>query len=241
MRTNEQKPFELYEIEMPYDGVKAYKVLFARMAIPASNEPPAEWASKGAVRRAFGRAVVLDPEKVDLRIYPFYELIHRSWKPGTTNFVRLGPNLGTTVKEFIYDGGGPELKGLSDFDAQRGQCVHDELARCFFACNTLQTGFVRSNGFVIAPQPGQQPPSPQLIRKPDGACGLREREYVALGPTIRTRRVKEGNEETQGCVSCNSSVINVKKSFPTWQFAALLCWRLAVPKFLQAFHTVTTT
>jgi hypothetical protein len=187
MKVNEQKPFKFIKVETRFDGVKAYKVLFARTVVPAADETPDKWTSRGAVRRAFGRALVLDPKKVDLKIYPCYELIHRSWMPGTHNFVRLGPNLGTTVREFIFDGGGPELRDLSRFDKQRGKRVYNELRRCFFACNTLQTGFVRSNGFVIAPQPGEQPPGPVLFRKPDGAFGLFDREYLPLGPITRQR------------------------------------------------------
>ena len=188
MAISKETSFTFSEIEIPFDGVEAYNVFFESTVIPVRDKSPDEWTSKGAPRRAFGRAILLNPQKVALRIYPFYELIHRSWMPGTHNFVRLGPNLGTSLSEFIYDGGGPELKDLTKFDKERGGRVVDELGRCVFACNTLQTGFVRGNGFVVAPQPGEQPPHSILIRKPDGALGPYDREYVPLGPTERKRK-----------------------------------------------------
>jgi len=167
--------FRKVAIDGPCKGVTAYRVGFETTFIPNPKDESAR------MRKAFGRAVVLDPVEVELRIYPFYELIHRSWRPGTRNFVREHPtiNLGTSVRQFIYEDGGPEL---GDLWGERGQRVRDEVFRCVFACNTLQTGFVRGNGFVIAPpHPGMDEP-PELICKPQEAPGRYDPTFIPLGP-----------------------------------------------------------
>jgi len=68
---------------------------------------------------------------------------------------------------------------------KRGASIGPQVSRCFFACNTLQAGFVRSNGFVIACEPGGDPTRPLLWHKPEGAFGLYDRDYVPLGLTKR--------------------------------------------------------
>jgi len=167
--------FRKVVIGSPCNGVTAYRVRFETTFIPDPEKAPAR------IRKAFGRAVVLDPADVELRIYLFYELIHRSWRPGTRNFVHEHPtiNLGTSVGQFIYEDGGPELR---DLWGKRGQRLRDEVFRCVFACNTLQTGFVRGNGFVIAPpHPGMDEP-PELICKPPEAPGRYDHTFIPLGP-----------------------------------------------------------
>jgi hypothetical protein len=167
--------FHRVQVELPYAGISAYRVRFETHYVADTKE------CQCTVRKAHGRVVVIDPSAFDLRLYPFYELIHRSWRPGTRNFVREDPsiNLGTSIRQFVYDEGGPELKDLS---GSQGKRVRDEVFRCIFACNTLQAGFVRGNGFIIAPaSPGLSQAS-ELIRKPSDAPGRYEPAFWPLGP-----------------------------------------------------------
>lgn len=194
--------FKFDPIPTQFRGAEAYAIAFETFAVPCKNDPPNRWTSIGGRRRAFGRAVRFDPSEVELRIYPFYELIHRSWIPGTHHYVREGPNLGTSVWEFIYDQGGPELKQLGRLSKTRADRVRKELGRVFFACNGPNAGYVRSNCFVVTRDPGTDPlpgesvppteaiAKPQLIAKPKGAGGLDDRLYVPLGPVQRQREGK---------------------------------------------------
>ena len=179
------------ELSTAFKGLTAYKVQFERTVNPKASSPPEEWHQKGRCRRAFGRAIVIDPKVLQIQIYPFFELIHRSFVAGTPNFVRVGPNLGTTVAEFIYGGGGPEIRDLEHLDAERAASAHEELTRVIFACNTLQAGFVRSNGFVVCPKPGGK--KPEFVCKPQNALGLNDRQFIPLGKVHGT---KERPDET---------------------------------------------
>lgn len=178
--------FTIDKISTPWEGAVAKRINFERCFIPhpskSRNVSPDMCTPETGfpkMHRAFGRALVFDPTMFDLRIYPFQELIHRSWRPGTKNFVRFSPtiNLGTSLYDFIYDRGGPEL---NDLRGERAKEVRDQLDRCVFACNTLQTGFIRGNGFVIAqPVPGVDA-KPSLICKPPDAPGMYDHSYVPL-------------------------------------------------------------
>lgn len=169
-----QARFRTEKIGSPCAGLEAYRVSFESQFFP---DPFAQCMT----RKAHGRIVVLDPGSIEMRIYPFYELIHRSWRPGTPNFVRALEviNLGTTVKDFITNIGGCELGGIRGC---RSEQVRAEIRRCVFACNTLQTGFVRGNGFIIAPPNPGCKGRPKLICKPPEAPGMYDPEYIALGP-----------------------------------------------------------
>jgi len=194
MRTCDQEPFCLAEIPTPFDGLKARKIRFTSAFLPDRCTPPGPCVRKEGrpkPRAAIGRAVVLDPGQFDLCIYPFYELIHRTWLPGTRDFVRFGPNLGTSLYEFIYNRGGPELRKATELgvkrleQAERAERIGKDLGRCIFACNSLQTNFVRGNGFVIAPpdpDPGARKREAELICRPCGAPGMYDDHYEALGP-----------------------------------------------------------
>ncbi len=201
--------------ENPCDGIKAFAVNF-----------------ESAFRRAVGRAVVITPSKVELRLYPFYELIHRSWRPGTRNFVREAEhiNLGTSVRQFIREQGGPELKDLC---GDRGARVQEELARCVFACNTLQTGFVRGNGFIIAsPKPGLDA-SPELICKPPEAPGRYDAEFLPLGPAPRNYEDSdfEGRYDTM-ILAPTSNVDKVKVAENTWKYQTEISLAFSSPIIL---------
>ena len=186
MRICDEDPFDIEDVGSPYAGLTVYRVRFGRTFIPERGAPPDACGPKAGrpkFHTAVGRAVVLEPDHFDLRVYPFYELIHRSWMAGTRNFVRFAPsiNLGTSLQEFVFNGGGPELR---DLKGERKGCVEDELDRCIFACNTLQTNFVRGNGFVVCPPiPGGNDKSAQLICKPPDAPGMLDDHYEYLGPT----------------------------------------------------------
>ena len=183
---SDHPPFTFVELSTAFEGLTAYQVQFERMVNPEASSPPEQWHQKGRCRRAFGRAVVIDPKVLQIQIYPFFELIHRSFVAGTPNFVRVGPNLGTTVAEFIYGGGGPEIRDLKRLDPSRAKAAQEELSRVILACNTLQAGFVRSNGFVVCPKPGSK--KPEFIPKPQDALGLDDQKFVPLGAIKDTRK-----------------------------------------------------
>jgi len=114
-------PFTITKVDIPYAGTTAHHVLFESAAVPEMQATPDKWGTPNRplqVRRAVGRAVSLQTNMVDLQIYPFMELIHRSWMPGTPHFVRLAPtiNLGTKLSDFVFDQGGPELRDLPRYE-----------------------------------------------------------------------------------------------------------------------------
>jgi hypothetical protein len=118
-------------------------------------------------RSAFGRSVVVDPDRCDIRLYPFYDLINSD----TSNIAKVGypeeppENFGATVKEF--------LEGSSD-ESETGGLYELDIKRCIYASNCLHTNYVRSNGFIIRDR--------QLISKPEtlNARGLDSEEFQPL-------------------------------------------------------------
>ena len=51
---------------------------------------------------AIGRAASIDPEKLTLRIYAFYEVINRSFEPGSGVYIDRKINSGPSLPEFVY-------------------------------------------------------------------------------------------------------------------------------------------
>lgn len=52
--------------------------------------------------QAIGRAVFIDPIEIILKIYPFYEIINKSFEPGSGVYVDRKINSGPTLPEFVY-------------------------------------------------------------------------------------------------------------------------------------------
>lgn len=52
--------------------------------------------------QAIGRAVFIDPTKIILKIYPFYEIINKSFEPGSGVYIDRKINSGPTLPEFVY-------------------------------------------------------------------------------------------------------------------------------------------
>ncbi|MBC8457178.1 MAG: hypothetical protein H8D67_04180 [Deltaproteobacteria bacterium] len=51
---------------------------------------------------AIGRAAFIDPEKLILRIYQFYEVINKSFEPGLGVYIDRKINSGPSLPEFVY-------------------------------------------------------------------------------------------------------------------------------------------
>ncbi|MDQ2696274.1 MAG: phosphodiester glycosidase family protein [Pseudomonadota bacterium] len=109
-------------------------------------------------RSAFGRAVIVDPRRWEVVLWPFFDLINAS----KGNDPRLGccpepaVNLGATVRD-LMDGARRE--------SAAGGPYEPAVRRCVLACNTVHANFVRPNGFVVC--------NHVLVAKPAG--------YDALG------------------------------------------------------------
>ena len=111
---------------------------------------------------AQGRALIFDIEDLESRLYPFYELINKSFNPEWGYCPPPETNLGVNV---------PQLLARSKPESKR--IPQEEVLRFVFACNTLHTNFVRGNGFVIA--------DGELVCKPPGAVALDGHEYLPVG------------------------------------------------------------
>jgi len=111
---------------------------------------------------AHGRALIVNLNDFEPKIYPFYELINASFNPKWGYCPPSEANLGVNV---------PQLLARAKPEAKR--IPREELSRLVFACNTLHTNFVRSNGFIIT--------DGSLVCKPPGAVALDGRTYVPLG------------------------------------------------------------
>ena len=57
---------------------------------------------QSAIGEAIGRAAFIDPEKLTLRIYPFYEVINKSFEPGSGVYIDRKINSGPSLPEFVY-------------------------------------------------------------------------------------------------------------------------------------------
>lgn len=142
--------FELSSRDRIWPGLEVCSVVFQHVS------------KKAEARFAMGRAVFLRPDACELHIYPFYELINRSKVPGIGYEPGEEANLGANIIEFV------------EGETREWRTIHkDVLKRCIFACNTVHTNFVRSNGFVVS--------SKRLIFKPPGAAGLDSTQYKPLG------------------------------------------------------------
>ena len=52
--------------------------------------------------KAIGRAAFIDPEKLTLRVYSFFEVINKSFEPGSGVYIDRKINSGPSLPEFIY-------------------------------------------------------------------------------------------------------------------------------------------
>ena len=114
--------------------------------------------------QAKGRSLYIDLAEVDVRIYIFNDLVNNNfYAVGKSSSFQL-PNYGVSIPNLV------ERKKWQELDIPE-----EELNRCLFACNTIQTNFVRGNGFVIV--------DGKLIHKPEGAIALDGEQYLPLDGT----------------------------------------------------------
>lgn len=119
--------------------------------------------------------------RIDLRAYEFRVLCFRDLvdKPQRIHRGEINPsvsqNLGCSVRDFVRDvvrahrGAGREPSIVP----VQAPTIQDDLARVVIASNTLQTNFIRSNGFVVN--------NGRVIAKPLTAPGRLDPEYGRLG------------------------------------------------------------
>ena len=122
-------------------------------------------------RSAFGRAVVVDQQKCEIRVYPFYDLINSN--KGDIRGIGCCPepnvNLGATVKDFME---GSRRESAPAAGLRPAGPYASDVKRCIYASNSLHTNFVRPNGFVVL--------DGNLICKLDYAPGLDCDEFMPL-------------------------------------------------------------
>ena len=110
-------------------------------------------------------------DRHEFRLFLFRDLITGSFHPDYGCFTQPAVNLGASVRDFIL-GNRYECEGLPSYPDWRPP-YRDLHRECLVASNTLQTNFVRSNGFVIH--------GGQVIAKPLYAPGRDDPGYVELG------------------------------------------------------------
>jgi hypothetical protein len=109
--------------------------------------------------------------KNEFRVFPFYDLICKSLYPGIGCFTEVSVNLGASVKDFIL-GRRHECVGHPSYPSWEPP-YRNYYKQCIIASNTLQTNFIRSNGFVIV--------DGKVVAKPLYAPGRDDPDYVSLG------------------------------------------------------------
>lgn len=118
-----------------------------------------------------GSVCAIDLARNEFRVFVFNDLIHASFHPDHGCFAQPAVNLGATVRDFIL-GDRFECQGLRAYPDWRPP-YRDSYRKCLVASNTLQTNFVRSNGFVVV--------DGRVIAKPLHAPGRDDPDYVRLG------------------------------------------------------------
>ena len=106
----------------------------------------------------------------EFRLFLFRDLINTSFHPDYGCFTQPSVNLGASVRDFIL-GNRYECEGLQSYPDWRPP-YRDVYRRCLVASNTLQTNFIRSNGFVIE--------NGRVVAKPRYAPGRDDPGYVEL-------------------------------------------------------------
>jgi hypothetical protein len=107
----------------------------------------------------------------EFRLFLFRDLVNKSLHPDYGCFTQTSVNLGASVRDFIL-GNRYECEGLQSYPNWRPP-YRDVHRRCLVASNTLQTNFIRSNGFVIE--------NGRVVAKPRYAPGRDDPGYVELG------------------------------------------------------------
>lgn len=118
-----------------------------------------------------GTICKIDLTKNEFRVFPFYDLINKSLVPGIGCFTEITVNLGASVKDFIL-GRRHECTGHPTYRSWEPP-YKDYYKRCVIASNTLQTNFIRSNGFVVW--------NGNVVAKPLYAPGRDDKDYFSLG------------------------------------------------------------
>jgi hypothetical protein len=118
-----------------------------------------------------GSICKIELERHEFRLFLFRDLINGSFHPDYGCFTQTSVNLGASVRDFIL-GNRYECEGLQSYPAWRPPYL-DVHRRCLVASNTLQTNFIRSNGFVIE--------NGRVVAKPRYAPGRDDPGYVELG------------------------------------------------------------
>lgn len=150
-------------------------------------------------RSAVGRAVIVDPKRCEIRIYPFFDLVNKSLNPDFGCCPQRTVNLGATVQEWIEGSRTESAKEPEGRD-------YKDVRRCVFACNTLHTNFVRGNGFVVS--------NHRLIYKPEGAVGLCCPRYLPLNGRY-TALIGNGQRLTIGSIEISDNHFLTRRD-PDW-------------------------
>jgi hypothetical protein len=118
-----------------------------------------------------GSVCRINLKRNEFRMFCFFDLINKSLCPNHGCFTETPVNLGATVRDFIQ-GNRHECEGL---EGQRFQPPYlDDYRKVLVASNSLQTNFIRPNGFVVD--------RGRIVAKPPYAPGRLDPEYVKLGP-----------------------------------------------------------
>jgi hypothetical protein len=136
---------------VPSDGIEAYDI---------EGPPPLA-----------GTVCKIDLSRNEFRVFPFQDLINKSLHPVSGCFTEISVNLGASVRDFV-EGKRWECKGHETYPGLEPP-YRDYYKRFVVASNTIQTNFIRSNGFVIV--------NGKVIAKPFHAPGRDDPEYVRLG------------------------------------------------------------
>ena len=139
-----------------------------RQYVVASGIRVIDLAGPGAI---VGSICKVDLCEFEFRVFPFYDLIRKSLYPGYGCFTEISINLGASIRDFIL-GNRHECEGTEVYPAWAPP-YRDHYGKCLVASNTLQTNFIRSNGFVIV--------NGQVVAKPLYAPGRDDAQYVSLG------------------------------------------------------------
>lgn len=124
-------------------------------------------------RPVAGSICKINLEQHEFRVFSFKDLINKSLHPGYEDgcFTQTSVNLGASVQDFIQ-GNRYECEGLQAYPDWKPP-YRDYYRKCLIASNTLQTNFIRSNGFVVI--------DGQVVAKPLHAPGRDDLDYVTFG------------------------------------------------------------
>jgi len=135
----------------------------------------------------------IDLQQHDFRVFCFHDLINKSLLPRYGCFTEVPINLGASIRGFI-NGNRHECEGIEGYPLpdewrrpvrnnaekklkearQYAPPYLDYYRKCLIGSNTLQTNFIRPNGFAIV--------EGKIVAKPPHAPGRYDPDYTKLGP-----------------------------------------------------------